>query len=141
MKTVKKTLLLVVLFFASNTRASADSSPVSLNRVSPVTQPVLKIIAETVRVNVKNRMTITKILLVLKNPADSAILTAFNFPLSKKDARVDFGVSRRSEPINSSTADSPPPLAALAAFAESSDSASAGSQASLVQLAPARPLL
>ncbi len=131
MKTVKKILLLVALFFVSDTRASADSS-----RVSPVTQTVLKIIAETVRVNIKNQAALTKVLQVLHNPADSAVSTDFHFPFAEKGTPVDYGVSRRSEPIISGTSDSSRLTAGPAAFTETSDSASADSQPSLVRLAP-----
>lgn len=132
MKTVKKIFLLVALLFASSTRASADSSPVSVRQDPPVPPPALEILAETVWVNVKNQVALTKLLQVLKNPSDSAILTAFNFPLLEKDTLVDFGVSRRSDSMILGASDSSQPVA----FEETSDSAFIGSQASRLRLAP-----
>ncbi len=133
MKTVKKILLLACLFFASNTKTSADSSPAPANLQ-------LEILAETVWVNVKNRAAITKVFLILRNPAELAVATGFHFPLTGKDTLVDFGVSRRSQTALSNPTDSSPPLAALAVLAESSDSASADSQLSGFRLAPGETL-
>ena len=136
MKTDKKTLLLAVLLFAFNIRVSADSSPGSVHQVPPVTQPALEILAETVWVNVKNQVALTKVLQVLKNPSDSAVSTACYFPLTDKDTLVDFGVSQRSDTILSEASDSSQPVAVPAAFTETGDAPSLDSQPYLVRLAP-----
>jgi len=99
-------------------------------------QPRLEILAETVWVNVKNRAALTKVLLVLRNPADSAVSTDFHFPLTEKDTLVDFGVSRSSEPIILAVPDSSQPTAARTAFTETADSTSEDSTSPSVRLAP-----
>jgi hypothetical protein len=129
-------LLLASLLPAFSPNLLADSLPASAKLATPPLHPELEILAETVWVNVKNRQAVTKVLLVLKNPADSAVATGFHFPLTEKDTLVDFGISHRMRPVDSSDADSFPPLAALSDFAESPDSASAGSPTSFVRLAP-----
>ncbi len=136
MKTVKRILLLAALLFASNTKVSADSSPVSARQVPPVAQPALEIQAETVWVNVKNQVALTKVLQVLKNPSDSAVSTDFYFPLTDKDTLVDFGISQRSETILSGASDSSQPAAVPAAFTETDDVRSLDSQPYLIGLVP-----
>ncbi len=135
MKLIKTILALVGLLLAYSLDTFADSLSVSTHPVTQPLHPKLEILAETVRVNVKNGAAITKVFLVLRNPDESVVATGFFFPLTDKDTLVDFGVSRRSEAALSSRADSSPPLAALGAFAESPDSAFADSQTSLVRLA------
>ena len=136
MNTLKKMSLLAALVFASSTKASADSSPASSSPAARPANPQLEILAETVWVNIKNRMAITKVLQILRNPADSAVSTDFRFPFAEKDTLVDFGVSRRSDFVILGASDSLQPAAFSAAFAETADSASGDSQASLVRLAP-----
>ncbi|MCI0331176.1 MAG: hypothetical protein L0196_09595 [candidate division Zixibacteria bacterium] len=136
MKPVLKIFLIVGWGMASSTTVAADSLPEATGQLTRPLHPQLEILAETVRVTVKNRLAITKILLVLRNPAPSALATGFHFPFTKKDTLVDFGVSRKSVPLISEISDSAPPLATLDAFVESPDSASADSQSFLARLAP-----
>lgn len=130
MKTVNKIFLLAG-FLSASANASADTSAVSIRRV-PVTQPALKVLAETVRVNVKNQAALTKVLQVLHNPADSSVLTDFHFPFAEKDTLVDFGVSRWSDSMILGAFDSSQP----AALTDAADTASANPQFPLVRLAP-----
>ncbi|MGH8004662.1 MAG: hypothetical protein ACRECJ_08065 [Limisphaerales bacterium] len=136
MKRIKAGFALFSLLLILNPRAFADSLPPSANQIAQPLHPELEILAETVWVNVKNRQAVTKVLLVLKNPADSVVATGFRLPLTKKDTLVDFGVSRRTRSVNSGDAGSSSLRAALSDFAESSDSAFADSQASFVTLPP-----
>lgn len=124
MKRSKLILLAFDFLFFFSTKAFADSP-----------QPGWEILAETVWVNVKNQVAITKVLQILRNPTGSDIQADFNFPLSEKDTLVDFGVSRKNDSIISGASDSSQP-AAPAAFTETADSASGDSQAFLVRLAP-----
>ncbi len=124
------------LLRAFSPNAFADSLPASAKLATASLHPELEILAETVWVNVKNRQAVTKVLLVLKNPDESAVATGFRFPLTAKDTLVDFGVSSQSGTLLSSVADSSPPLAALAAFPEGSDSALADPRPAGFRLAP-----
>lgn len=134
MKGIKTAFFLFGLLLVFNPGVFADSLPVSTNPATQPLHPKMEILAETVWVNVKNRVVITKVLLVVKNPTDLAVATSFRFPLTKKDTLIDFGVSRRNDSIISEAFDSSQP-AAPATFTETADSASGDSQPSLVRLA------
>lgn len=124
----------LALFLILSPAAFADTLSELSGKLTQPLHPELEILAETVRVNVKNGAAITKVLLVLRNPAQSAVATGFFFPFAEKDTLVDFGLARRSVRPLGSAADSSPPLAALDAFAENPDSVEVHSPG--FQLAP-----
>ncbi|HLG94038.1 MAG TPA: hypothetical protein VI546_04310 [candidate division Zixibacteria bacterium] len=136
MSKIKAAFVLFGLSLVLGPGVFADSPEGGDEPINPPLHPKLEILAETIWVNVKNRQAVTKVFLVVKNPNDHPLATGFRFPLSDKDTLVDFGVSQRSEPVLSNSADSSPPLAVLSDSAESSDSTLADSQASRLRLAP-----
>lgn len=100
----------------------------------------MEIVAETVRVSVKNGAVVTKVLQVLRNPADTPVHAALKLPLSDKDTLVDLGVIRRSDSITPASHSSRPPVP-LTAAPESADSASTdSSDSSSLRLAPGEVL-
>lgn len=122
MRIMKTAFALLALILVLNPAVVADSLTELSGKLTQPLHPELEILAETVRVNVKNGAAITKVLLVLRNPAQSAVATGFFFPFTEKDTLIDFGLSRRSVNPLGSAADSFPPLAALDADAENPDS-------------------
>ena len=136
MKTIRMVFTYISWLLVLHTHAWADTSRASTSQVTGPANPFLEILAETVWVNVKNQVALTKVLQVLRNPADSAMLTGFNFSLSAKDTLVDFGISRSSDSIIVGATRSPQPAAVPAATTQTPDSLSVDSQTSLVRLAP-----
>ncbi len=136
MKTIKRVFTLISWLLVLHTDGFADSSPALSGQVTQPANPLLDILAETVWVNVKNQAALTKVLLVLRNPADSAVLLGFNSLLSEKDTLVDFGISRRSDSIILGASDSSQPEALPVGFPGTDDSASVNPQSSLVRLTP-----
>lgn len=125
MRIVKTAFALLTLFLVLSSAVVADSLTELSDKLTQPLHPELEILAETVRVSVKNGAAITKVQLVLRNPAPSTVATGFYLPLTEKDTLVDFGLSRRSVKPLGSAVDSSPPLAALETFAENPDSVEA----------------
>lgn len=86
---------IVFLLLSPAAHSNGTLSPANANS----SKSPFQIVAETVWVDIKNQMAVTKVVQVFKNGSDSPTEASFNFPFGEKDTLVDFALFKNGQPL------------------------------------------